>query len=219
MGDIYVTEQENDKVELGRQIAKILSSGQDAETRLQRMHSILKESKAPANKPIYDDKNLRHHLLGKELYQKEHPKEYSDLELEIVNNFEELYSCFNIRREVFTVEQGVPQNLDLDEYDQFAIHFMVQHRSHPIATARLLPLKNGKAKLGRMAVLQEHRKHKVGSRLIKFVFDEAVRLKISEIIASAQESSANFYAKHGFHQVGIPYEEAGMSHVRMVKQI
>lgn len=48
-------------------------------------------------------------------------------------------ACFAVRREVFVVEQGVPQELEYDAYDETAVHVLaVREDGLPLGTGRLL---------------------------------------------------------------------------------
>ena len=39
------------------------------------------------------------------------------MEIKIVDNYDMLAECYKIRNDVFSVEQGVPSELDKDEFD------------------------------------------------------------------------------------------------------
>ena len=68
-----------------------------------------------------------------------------------------------IRQAVFTEEQGVPANLDLDGQDPEADHLLaINEAGQPIGCARLLP----SGQIGRMAVMPDWRRRGIGSRLL-----------------------------------------------------
>ena len=50
----------------------------------------------------------------------------------------DLALCYDIRKAVFVEEQAVPLQLELDEYDATATHFLLRDGVMPLATARLL---------------------------------------------------------------------------------
>lgn len=64
-----------------------------------------------------------------------------------------------IRFAVFIVEQGVPAEMELDDYDAVSLHAMAYTRNGtPVATGRLLP----DGHIGRIAVLKQARGAGVG---------------------------------------------------------
>ena len=70
-----------------------------------------------------------------------------------------------VRREVFVVEQGVPEEIEIDEHDPVSIHFLARDAAGvPIGTARLLP----EGRIGRMAVLALWRRSGVGRALLSY---------------------------------------------------
>lgn len=59
----------------------------------------------------------------------------------VVQSEQELNECLGIRREVFIIEQHVPEELEVDESDHLAssvMHVLVYDEAHhPVGTARL----------------------------------------------------------------------------------
>ncbi|MDG5302205.1 GNAT family N-acetyltransferase, partial [Staphylococcus aureus] len=56
-----------------------------------------------------------------------------------VNNQEMLEDCFYIRKKVFVEEQGVPEEIEIDEYESESIHLIGYDNGQPVATARIRP--------------------------------------------------------------------------------
>ena len=129
-------------------------------------------------------------------------------------------SLTEIRHEVFVEEQHVPIELELDEDDLSADHFLVLHKDIsgeqvPIATARLL--KNGH--IGRMAVLAPYRNLSVGRQLLDFVIKSAQDNGLESLFLYAQLSAVGFYEKAGFAQQGNIFMDAGIKHIKMHKNL
>ena len=120
-----------------------------------------------------------------------------------------------IRKTVFVDEQHVPIEMELDESDQQALHFLVFSDDAPIATARLLP--NGH--VGRMAVLKPYRGKSVGLALLNTIIDTARNSGLNELFLNAQTSAIAFYEKFGFIQEGETFLDAGIQHIRMRKTL
>lgn len=122
-----------------------------------------------------------------------------------------------IRRQVFVVEQAVPEDMEWDGWDVRSVHALaVTPVGQIIGTARLLPADSlGCAKLGRMAVLPEWRRRGAGAALLLALLVEARRREVREIVLHAQMSAADFYRKQGFTARGAQFMEAGILHVGM----
>lgn len=116
-----------------------------------------------------------------------------------------------VRRKVFIVEQGVPEELEWDGEDPGAIHVLAHLDNIPIGTGRLLL----SGHIGRMAVLQPYRGRGIGSKMLKHLLVLAAQNQLSYIILHAQLQAKAFYLKHDFHCVGEVFEEAGIPHIRM----
>ncbi len=121
-----------------------------------------------------------------------------------------------IRRDVFIVEQGVPEELEWDEYDQSASHFgVIDSVNHEdlIAYGRLLPT----GKLTRMAVALSHRRHGHGSALVNHALSLAKSRALLDVHLDAQLTAMPFYRKLGFKAFGNPFWDAGIEHMAMKK--
>jgi predicted GNAT family N-acyltransferase len=124
-------------------------------------------------------------------------------------------ACYDIRKAVFVHEQAVPLELELDEYDDGAVHFLLRDTAQtPLATARLVD-KHGLAKIGRVAVLKEARGQGLGLMLMQFVLDEARRLGFTEAVLDSQTYAIPFYARLGFTAEGEEFDDAGIPHFLM----
>lgn len=143
-----------------------------------------------------------------------------------VTNEADLMQALAIREVVFIEEQHVPEGIERDEKDSSAYHVLALQGGHAIGTGRLVMLdaapegKNGKwAQVGRMAVLQAHRKDGIGTKLLRALETEAKRRGVTGIILHAQVYALEFYKKHGYEPVGAVFEEAGMPHLEMHKTL
>jgi predicted GNAT family N-acyltransferase len=117
-----------------------------------------------------------------------------------------------IRREVFVLEQQVPEEMELDEMDRHCVHAVAYDSSgNAIATGRLLP----DAHIGRMAVRKAARGGGVGSALLLRLMEAARQRGDADVVLSAQIQAEPFYRRHGFVREGAEYMEAGIAHVTM----
>jgi len=135
-----------------------------------------------------------------------------------VTTEEELKRVFELRREVFIEEQSVPVELELDEDDKRAIHFIVQTPEAVVGTCRLLLVNDSLAKVQRMAIKKEYRSKGVGSRLLSEVMDFAKQEGLKELLLHAQTHAVDFYKNNGFNVLSDDIiEEAGIAHLKMNK--
>lgn len=127
----------------------------------------------------------------------------------------ELKRAYAIRIRVFVREQGVPEEIELDEDDPKAIHLLATVNGKPVGTARIV-IKNGRAKIGRMAVLKSYRGRGVGSALLKRAIESARRRRTKAIYLHAQVPVVGFYERMGLRSVGRVFMEAGIPHLKMI---
>jgi predicted GNAT family N-acyltransferase len=118
--------------------------------------------------------------------------------------------------QVFVQEQGVPEELELDEFDSSADHALAYIQNQCVGTARLILRSDGRAQIGRMAVLREFRQKGVGRQLLRALILLGKSRGIVEFELHAQVSAISFYEKLGFIPHGEVYDEAGIPHRNMI---
>ncbi len=116
-----------------------------------------------------------------------------------------------IRFRVFVDEQGVPVEMELDEFDAVSCHVVALADDEPVGTGRLLP----DGHIGRMAVLAEWRGRGVGTALLEALIVEASHRGMTRLALSAQTHALGFYTRFGFEPDGEVYDEAGLPHQAM----
>ena len=124
-------------------------------------------------------------------------------------------SIRDIRQRVFIDEQKVPPELEWDDTDDIADHYLaVDHGNTPMATARLFSTMEETGYIGRMAVLPEYRSQGVGEALLRHLIAESAG-RFQELRLSAQNHATGFYERFGFHICSEPYDDAGIPHLDM----
>ena len=103
-----------------------------------------------------------------------------------------------IRREVFVIEQGIPQELDLDGLDQTSDHILVTEGNNLIGTARLYYKRPDHAIMARIAVLQTYRGLGVATKMVKALLDHAKQRNIKTLEIHAHQYLRSYYEKFGF---------------------
>ena len=125
-----------------------------------------------------------------------------------------------LRTEVFVDEQKVPAEMEWDEDDKTALHAVAVNRmGMPLATGRLLQHAPGVARIGRMAVKKQMRGSDLGRRVLQALMDAARTRGDRQVLLHAQCSAEGFYKRAGFAPHGAVFEEAGIAHIEMVRDL
>jgi len=127
-----------------------------------------------------------------------------------------LQGAFEVRRQVFVIEQGIAEGLVFENAgnsDEFNI--VVKNEEMVIGTTRVVFPADNTVKIERMAVLKSFRNRGIGKGIISFLNEELRRRKITHVFLHAQYQVIDFYRACGFRESGLPFEEAGIRHVKM----
>lgn len=146
--------------------------------------------------------------------------ERESYELERIPGDGDLTRAYEVRYAVFVDEQGVPRELEVDEFDEQTTHFLlVDESGTAIGTARLRIPEAGVAKPERVAVRKQHRGEGLGRRLMDAVESEAREQGCSRAILHAQTAVEEFYRSLGYETTSDEFDEAGILHVKMEKEL
>ncbi|MEV0524691.1 GNAT family N-acetyltransferase [Streptomyces sp. NPDC050439] len=142
---------------------------------------------------------------------------------------DDLEACFAVRKEVFVVEQQVPEDLEYDAYDADAVHVIaVRDDGLALGTGRLLAgaaaaAKNGGnaevGALGRLAVTKAARGLGVGAALVRAIEDAARARDLTAVDLHAQTHALGFYERLGYEVYGPEFPDAGIPHRAMRKAL
>lgn len=140
-------------------------------------------------------------------------------QIKIVNYQDELTAIKNIRTQVFQQEQGVSAELEFDGLDADATHLLAYLNGQPVGTTRIRNLVAGNAKIERLAVLPSARNQGIGRELMLAALELVAKQEDHLITVHAQEYIKGLYEELGFSQIGKEFQEAGITHVKMMKQL
>jgi predicted GNAT family N-acyltransferase len=128
----------------------------------------------------------------------------------------DIATCRDLRRVVFTLEQGVSEADEIDDLDEVATHLLAVLDGRPVGTARIVP-KGDYAKIGRVCVLADQRGTGLGAALIRAAVAECRHLPgVAKAKLGSQSQAVGFYEKLGFVAVGGEFLDAGIPHREMV---
>lgn len=117
-----------------------------------------------------------------------------------------------VRETVFMREQGVPEELEWDGLDEGCRHALaLSLQGEAVGCGRLLP----DGHIGRIAVLPEWRKQKVGTAIMEALLDEARARGLQQVEVDAQTQAVPFYHGFGFIEQGEVFMDAGLPHIKM----
>ncbi|MFI8456277.1 GNAT family N-acetyltransferase [Kitasatospora sp. NPDC085464] len=134
-----------------------------------------------------------------------------------------------VRREVFIVEQNVPEELEYDRYDGTSVHLLaVGPDGAGLGTGRLIFGEQareltggveGRVLLGRLAVLPVARGTGLGAELVRAIEAAGAERGASEVELHAQVQALGFYERLGYLAEGPVYDDAGIPHRTMTRQL
>ena len=136
-----------------------------------------------------------------------------DVNVKIVETYDEKEFVISIRRIVFIQELNIPEHMEIDDNEDLATYVLAKVEGKNVGTARWRETNSG-IKLERFAVLNQYRSYGVGTAMTKFILKQLDQSKL--IYLNAQESAISFYEKLGFDSTGSMFDEVGIAHQKMI---
>lgn len=127
-----------------------------------------------------------------------------------------------VRKEVFTLEKGIPQANETDERDCLeggCEHFLILHNGKDAGAFRCIYVSESVVRLQRFCILKEVRGLGIGREALKAMESCYRGRGIGRIELDAKFQVEGFYQSCGYQTVSGIFEEAGVLHVRMRKNI
>ena len=139
-------------------------------------------------------------------------------------------AAFAVRRQVFVIEQSVPEELEYDELDPGADHFLALLDGVPVGAGRLTvidserdadPGRRGQRTgvLGRLAVGKAARGTGLGKLLVHAIEQRSIERELTAVELHAQTHARGFYEQLGYATYGDLFFEAGIEHISMRKEL
>src|SRR5882762_2231257 len=89
------------------------------------------------------------------------------IEVRWASGLADLRGAVMVREEVFSREQGVAKDEELDGLDERALHLVARERDGTVVGTLRLLLVGGEAKIGRVAVKRRWRRRGIASRMLE----------------------------------------------------
>lgn len=141
------------------------------------------------------------------------------LTLKIVAYADECSAIQRVRTEVFQLEQGVSPELEFDGLDDLSTHLLAYWEEQAVGTARLRPIAPCMVKIERVAVLAAYRGRRIGEALMQRAIAHLTTQGIVNVRLSSQLHAQAFYERLGFVPQGDVFEEAGIPHIYMQRDL
>jgi predicted GNAT family N-acyltransferase len=135
-----------------------------------------------------------------------------------IENAEQMKQAWDIRRRVFIEEQHVPEEIEMDDDDAHAFHALALLDGKPVGCGRFVA-HDDEVKIGRMAVLPDLRTRGIGREILLYLMRIARERGYRHAVLHAQMTAEGFYLKNGYTPVGEVFEEAGITHRTMVREL
>jgi predicted GNAT family N-acyltransferase len=127
--------------------------------------------------------------------------------------------CVALRRAVFIVEQGISEADEMDDLDDTSIHLLATVDGRPVGTARVL-IDGDIGKIGRICVLADQRGTGLGARIVYAAMEHLRTLPgLARAKLGSQDHAIGFYEKLGFVGYGPFYDDAGIPHRDMIRDL
>lgn len=137
----------------------------------------------------------------------------------IVKSDEELQDAYDVRTKVFVVEQHVPEEEEIDQFEREASHVVLYDGDKPVGAGRFRIL-NGIGKIERICVLPDYRSKGAGKIIMEKLEEIAASKEMQTLKLNAQTHAEPFYEKLGYNTISKEtFLDAGIPHVTMVKEI
>ena len=133
--------------------------------------------------------------------------------------------CIALRKEIFVAEQGVPVGLEVDAFDEpdsGCTHFLLlepDEGGSPIGTFRAYFEDAETVHLQRFCIKKAFRGRGHGREALRFIEEYYRALGAKRITFGAQCAAIPFYEKCGYTCVSGVFDDAGIPHRRMEKEI
>ena len=144
------------------------------------------------------------------------------IELALAQNADTLARCLRVREEVFTIEKGVPKEIEVDALDCLngaCEHFLIRCDGKDAGALRCTYTPENAARIQRFCVLKEYQKRGIGKAALEQLESYCRSRGCHAVELDAKLSAADFYEKCGYQTASDTFIEVGIAHVKMRKEL
>ena len=118
-----------------------------------------------------------------------------------------------LRDKVFIQEQNVPADLEWDGLDETCHHALaLSPNGDAVGCGRITPAGH----IGRVAVLPEWRRKRIGTAVLELLVDYARSQHFPQVELNAQVQAIALYQNFGFEVTGVVFMDANIPHQKMI---
>ncbi|UOQ86489.1 GNAT family N-acetyltransferase [Gracilibacillus salinarum] len=140
------------------------------------------------------------------------------MDIKLVETEKELKDAYDVRYTVFVREQNVPEELEIDDLEEEAIHFVGYSNGEPVAASRIRFV-DGYGKMERICVMKEARGLGYGKDILLHMESVANAKGFKKSKLNAQTRAVGFYQGLGYRTISGEFLDAGIPHVTMTKTL
>ena len=145
-----------------------------------------------------------------------------NIEIYNVEDKNVLERCLEIRDKVFSVEKGVPKEIEVDQFDclnESCSHFLIRYQNKDVGTIRCLYTSKDTVRIQRFCFLKEYRGLGLGKSVIEYIEHYYKKQGFAAVEMDAKYEVCGFYEKCGYKKVSDVFIEANIEHIKMMKEI
>ncbi|OCA84230.1 GNAT family N-acetyltransferase [Bacillus sp. FJAT-27225] len=140
------------------------------------------------------------------------------MDVVLVSSEKEKQDAFSVRKTVFIEEQHVPEEEEIDQYEDACAHFVLYDGANPVGAGRFRVI-DDYGKVQRICVLKDARGTGAGSAIMNKIEEYAKTQGVKKLKLDAQVHAIPFYSRLGYEVVSEEFLDAGIPHKTMVKKI
>lgn len=133
----------------------------------------------------------------------------------------EVFCIERLRIDTFVAEQKITlPELDLQDLTAIHVYLLNEYQTTALATCRIFQDEAGDWLLGRVAVSKDARGQKLGKKMLEAVHQYLKEEKrATRVSCHAQQYVQKFYESLGYRTQGEVFQEAGIDHIMMTKEL
>lgn len=144
----------------------------------------------------------------------------SDFNVVVAQDLQILKRSMAVRKQVFQIEKGIPEELEVDNFDALGAecdHFVASVNGEDVCGFRARPMENGCVQLQRYSVKKERRRKGFGKKALEFAENFYRDAGYKKIVLDAKYHVKDFYLRCGYTQTTDVFEEMNIPHIGMEK--
>ena len=129
--------------------------------------------------------------------------------------------AYSVRIQGMNRQHHISLREEFDEHDgEGTRYIVVLDDGYPVATCRIYPVDEQRARIGRVVVLPEYQGRHLGSKVISEAEKWIAECGFREVVIDARDVAVGFYEKLGYALVdGVVFKSGPFDCIRMRKQL